>query len=799
MRTRDSIFLSFCLLVASALSAVGADINVLADLSPRGCDSAPTVPRVSLALSGGGARGLSQIGVLRALEEHGIEIDVICGSSMGAIVGGLYAAGMSPDSLEALVRSINWGELLQNTPSRPRLLLSQKEKTADWFLSIPLRGFEPVWPTGATSGQRLYNYLSDLTQRATYLSGSDFDQLHVRFRAITTDLVTGKRVVLDRGELASALRASMAFPLAVAPLRSGDMLLADGGLIDPLPVELADSLSRCPVVAINTASGFAPIDKLNDLYALANQATTAMTAERLARSWQAADYRCQPVGAEIGNVDFDRIDSLLVLGYAAGQTLAREILQGWVGHPIGQPNAGAGLTSARIDSIAYSGNSAIPDSVLTAALALTLGQEHLLPAIREGIRRMEGEYARRDFTLAAVTSAIVDDAGVLHVSIDEAPLDRIELSGNTSVKNWVILRSFPLKIGTPYNSRKAANGLADLHASGLFDQITAEVLHARSGPRLRLTVAERSTDALRLGLHHNLEYQTEGFLQWAKTNLFGLGNELTLHTQYSPRRAHHFARLKSDRILRTYLTASMRLYRHKHEQYLYRDHERTNTYVTTREGFEVSFGQNISRFAQMSFQVLTEEIDFVFDAVETDYHHSRLALVARLDDLDHANFPSRGRRLVAQLSWGDDFFDGDMVYRSFRADGDWYHSPTGRLTLSIGAEVGSADRVMPIHERFALGGRGSFMGLASDELLGDRLIAGTLGARYRFYPISYAIARIDVGNAWSKGADINFWEKLRTGAGAGLMFDTPLGPLTLLWGLADGGDTKFYFSWGYDF
>ena len=91
------------------------------------------------------------------------------------------------------------------------------------------------------------------------------------------------------------------------------------------------------------------------------------------------------------------------------------------------------------------------------------------------------------------------------------------------------------------------------------------------------------------------------------------------------------------------------------------------------------------------------------------------------------------------------------------------------------------------------------MGLAEDELLGDRLLATSLSARYQFYTRSYATARLDFGNAWSKGADINFWEEVRAGVGTGLLFDTPFGPFSLIWGLADRGDTKFYFSWGSDF
>ena len=773
-------------------------VNLLPGRSLAGCEDTSGPPRVALALSGGGARGLAQIGVLRALHEHGIDIDLICGVSIGAIIGGLYASGIGPDSLETLVRNMEWDHLLENTPTRAGLLLSQKDKTADWFLSVPLRGFRPVWPTGASSGQRLYNYLSSLTQRSTYLSGSQCDSLQIRFRSVSTDLVSGERVVFSDGELAFALRASMAFPLAVTPLRAGDQLLADGGLIDPLPVELADSLSDCPVVAVNTMSPLSSIEKLDDPYALANQATSVMTSERVQESLAKADFVCAPLQNEVGNVDFDRLDTLLALGYSAGTKLSEEILRAH-GDVRRLDTLQNGLTRHHLDTIMLVGNLDMEDSVLLSAMSLPAGREFTEAEMRDAIRRLEDRYSKSDFTLASVTRATMDGSGALRVVIDEAPLSGIELTGNRTVKDWVVLRSFPLKRGTPYNARKMAQGLTDLHASGLFEQVTAEVVRTPNGPQVRLNVTERRTDALRLGLHHSLEYQTEGFIQWAKTNLLGLGNELTLHAQYSPRRTSYFARAKSDRIFRTYLTASVRAYHHRHERYLYHDHERSNTFVTLRDGFELSFGQNISRFAQMALVVNSEHIDLRLDSLGSAYRHSVIALLARLDDLDDAHFPTRGRRMTARLSWGDEFADGEVVYRAFEADGDWYYSPSERLNLSIGAHVGSADRVLPLHERFSLGGRRSFMGLADDELLGARQIAGPRGARYRFYPISYLTARLDVGNAWSKGADINFWEKVRAGVGAGLLFDTPLGPLALLWGLADRGDTKFYFSWGYDF
>ncbi len=789
--------LAWAMANASVVSAT-EPVNLLTTPPAHRCGEISSHPRVAVALSGGGARGLAQIGVLRALEDSGIEIDLIVGVSMGSIIGGLYACGIGPDSLEALVRHMEWGELLQNTPSRASLLLSQKDKAADWFLEIPLRGFRPVWPSGVTSGQKLYNYLSNLTQRATYLSHGDFDSLHVRFRAVTTDLVSGKRQVFSSGELALALRASMAFPLAVAPLRVDGKLLADGGLIDPLPVDVADSLSECPVVALNTASGLSPLDKLDNPYAIANQATSVMTASPLEEALRHADFVCEPITTPVSNVEFDRLDSLLAYGYRAGCNLAQEILKRFGASSVATEDDAEGSSPVRVDSLRFHGNTAFPDSVLQAAISLSLGQDVSIDTLRAKLRAVEKVYASRGYTLVTITGASVDN-GLLEISIDEGALTGIEAEGNHSVKNWVILRSFPLKRGKLYNAPRMSQGMSDLHASGLFDQVTADVVRTAAGPKLKLQVTERTNDALRIGLHHNLEYQSEGFIQWAKGNLFGLGNELTLHAQYAPRREHYFVRVKADRIFRSYLTGSLRVYHYEHERRLYQDHEQVGDFVTARDGFELSFGQNISRVAQMALVARSEQIGLTVDSLKSNYDLSSFALLGRLDDMDDANFPTRGRRLLAELSWGADFFGGDVIYRAFRAEGEWVYSPSKRVALMGGGRVGSADRVLPLHEKFALGGRQSFMGLADDELLGDRLAAISLGGRFRFYTRSYLSGRIDLGNAWTKDSQINFWQELHAGIGGGFRFDTPLGPLDILYGLADHGNPKFYFSWGYDF
>ena len=157
------------------------------------------------------------------------------------------------------------------------------------------------------------------------------------------------------------------------------------------------------------------------------------------------------------------------------------------------------------------------------------------------------------------------------------------------------------------------------------------------------------------------------------------------------------------------------------------------------------------------------------------------------------------RRLSAQLRWADDFLGGEIIYRAFDGEGLWVVTPRDRLTLQAAARFATAERRLPIFERFSLGGLHSFMGLHDDEFLGDKLVLGSFTGRYRFFTRSYFGARLDVGTVWDHNADIDFVKDLRIGVGGGLMFDTPLGPLLIMVGIAEDDYSEFYFSWGYDF
>ena len=164
----------------------------------------PERPRVALVLSGGGARGIAQIGVLTALENHNIPIDFIAATSLGAVVGGLYAAGYSPAELESIAVTTDWDEVLSLTEDTRRadLFVEQKKESDRTFFSLRFEGLEPVLPAALSSGQRLTDFLSLLDLQAVYHSDSTFDDLRVPFRAVSTDLISGSRVARSDGSLA---------------------------------------------------------------------------------------------------------------------------------------------------------------------------------------------------------------------------------------------------------------------------------------------------------------------------------------------------------------------------------------------------------------------------------------------------------------------------------------------------------------------------------------------------------------------------------------------------------------------
>jgi len=274
-------------------------------------------PRIGLALSGGGARGLSQIGVLRALEESGIQIDFIAGTSIGSIVGGFYSSGYSITELDSIAMNTDWADLLSigGTTSRTELFIDQKVTEDRAIFTLRLDGLKPILPTSFNEGVKFSNYLTLQTLMAPLHAKDSFDDLLIKFRAVCTNLVSGEPVILDSGSLGRAMRASSSVTFFLSPVKQGDLTLVDGGLVENIPVKTVKGMGADIVIAVNTTS---PLHNLNDLdipWLIVDQ-TVSIPMKRLDKKMLSeADIVIEPSIENSSATNFTNIDSLIIKGY----------------------------------------------------------------------------------------------------------------------------------------------------------------------------------------------------------------------------------------------------------------------------------------------------------------------------------------------------------------------------------------------------------------------------------------------------------------------------------------------------
>lgn len=279
-------------------------------------------PKTCLVLGGGGARGAAHIGVLKVIEREHIPIDCITGTSMGAIVGGLYAAGYSATEIESVLKSIDWKDTFNDDPPREELPMRRKEDELRFLggIELGLRDGKIALPRGAIQGQKLQLLLRRLL--LSTLRTEDFDDLPIPFRSIATDIGKGEKVVFAKGDLAMAIRASMSVPAAFAPIRYQGHLLVDGGIVDNVPIEEARKLGGTHLIVVNVGQPLAAEDELTSPFAIANQMLTAMMKRQTdaqLRTLGPADVLLVPQLGDLSSAAFDRTPEAVTYGERAAQ------------------------------------------------------------------------------------------------------------------------------------------------------------------------------------------------------------------------------------------------------------------------------------------------------------------------------------------------------------------------------------------------------------------------------------------------------------------------------------------------
>ena len=337
-------------------------------------------PRIGLVLSGGGARGAAHIGVLKVLEQLHVPVDAIAGTSMGAVVGSLYAAGMSAGEIETLTDSLDWQDAFRDRPRRAELKFRRKQDDREFLVHLPLglRGGHLRLPKGLIQGQKLNQVLRNALLRVADID--DFDRLPIPFRAIATDLGSGAPVVFARGSLPAAVRASMAAPGVFAPVEIDGRPLADGGLAANLPVEAVQALGVDVVIAVDVSAPLQTVAELDSALAVSAQMVTILINRETARSAAllgAQDLLLTPELGSMSSVEFAGVRTAI----AAGEAAARGAT-GWLAQHAIPASEFARLAAARslrpaparIDFVRVADDTSRYRSFIEAALAPLVGQ-----------------------------------------------------------------------------------------------------------------------------------------------------------------------------------------------------------------------------------------------------------------------------------------------------------------------------------------------------------------------------------------------------------------------------------------
>lgn len=271
--------------------------------------------KVGVVLSGGGAKGAAHIGVLKAIEEAGIPIDYIAGTSMGAVIGGLYAIGYSPAQLDSLIKGQDWTFLLSDDPARKKQTLKERDFSERYLLSVPLIKTAQPEVSGLIRGDNLNNLLSRLT--ISYHDSTDYNQLPIPFACVATNIVDGKEIVFHNGVLGVSIRASMSIPGVFTPVKKDGMILVDGGLVNNYPVDVAREMGADIIIGTTVQNGLLDTDSITNIVDILSQLVSISTRTKFDDNIKDTDLHFEVDTKDFSTMDFkpDVIDSMIHRGW----------------------------------------------------------------------------------------------------------------------------------------------------------------------------------------------------------------------------------------------------------------------------------------------------------------------------------------------------------------------------------------------------------------------------------------------------------------------------------------------------
>ncbi len=727
-------------------------------------------PKIALVLSGGGAKGSAHIGVLKVLEEKRIPIDMVVGTSMGSYVAGLYAMGLSAEEVEQITLNIDWNKGYNDRVSRDALSLRQKQQDELYQLrtDIGISGGTVKSPDGFFRGQAMAALLRDATSNLKVQKS--FDELPIPYRAVATDMETVTPFVLDHGSLAKAMQASMSIQGILKPVEWEGRILADGGAVNNMPVDVAKAMGADVVIAVDIGARLRDKSELTSGLAMLDQMTTYMTqvgTERQKALLTDRDILITPAFGNMGIADFDRIPE----GVKYGEEAAKRV-------------------------------------------ALSLDALSLSPARYKAYRDQKLSRRAQNSALPAYY------------------IDRVEIVNNSSLADETIRSAMRVKPHKVQTREGLEAGVRRLYALESFDRVTYQIEERGAENVLVVDAHEKNwgpgylnfqfgfTDDFESSSNYNVgaSYTRTNINEWGGEwhNEVSLGTWKHLKTEfYSPLDP---AQTYFGQISLGYDKETRRLYLTE-EGALRRSRDSGQTYYFDSQyafwSTEGSLGWNIRPWQRASLGISAMTGDISIDGIGiSDVSTSAWGPFLRLehDTLDSRYFPYSGFLFQGQLGymrvnqdngeWATARSRGSSYEVSLVKPWSWErHS----LNLMLGAGGTQTNEPLPLFAQ-DLGGMFNLSGFQPHELSGRYRLFGGLRYIYRLADNDFGAFRLPLfvggsleqGGVWDQGHDIRF----ATSHTAGSLYigsETFLGPVFLGIGAAEEGREAIYLQIGSTF
>ncbi|AGB10782.1 serine protease [Vibrio parahaemolyticus] len=391
-------------------------------------EDTPTRPRVAVVLAGGGAKGAAHIGVLKALEEMHIPVDIITGTSMGAYVGGLYATGMSADEIESFIYSVDWNSGYRDRVDRSQRRVRDKEYEDRYQITtdLGLRFGEVRAPTGVVQGQNMLRVLRETTGNLGRFDS--FDELAIPYRSVATDILELDEVVIGNGYLVDAMMASMSVPGALPPYKLNGHMLVDGGVVNNMPVDVARAMGADVVIAVDISTDYKTEDDFTGLFTVADQLSNYLvrrSTQQQVETLQEHDVYIRPNVGQMETVEFDKMPWAFQSGYditkemeskLAGLRLSNAEYQKYIDHKQEVRKKLVYGDDRVVDEIVIVNNTHYSDVLLTNRLELETGRKIETAEIEKAVENL---YALDRFELITYHFEEVDGSNLLVFDVNE--------------------------------------------------------------------------------------------------------------------------------------------------------------------------------------------------------------------------------------------------------------------------------------------------------------------------------------------------------------------------------------------